>query len=316
VSAIDGIPLAEAVRDAAAAISDGSWAGIGGGAVATVGALGDLASDPIGGILGAGFGFVLEHVPMLSQALDLVSGDGEAIDSVVSAWTAEVAAPLADTAAASAGALDRLRDGWEGIAADDYLYFAGLLADRQQALATAARAAGAGVRIAGTLVLSVREFIRDELSRFLGWMAAGYVIAAAAAAPTMGSSMITWMNSAVLRGAQLAQRFTGAIAELTDKLTAFTRGLGRLGDAVEMLHRGTVGLRDGSRALRVAAVRGRGGSALGSLLTGRWVAAAPSLTGLPAEFGKSLGGAAVKSIGDGWRTFSAADADPSDDRAG
>lgn len=311
MSAADGLPLAEAVRDAADAISDGSWAGLGGAAISAAGRVGELVADPIGAILGGGFGFVLEHVPMLGAALDLVSGDEEAIDAVVTGWLGSVAGPLEASAGEATAAVERLMTGWEGTAAESFADRSAALTRRRDCLAVAARAGAAGVRMAGTLVLSVRELIRDELARFLGWLAAGYVIAAAASIPSGGASVASWMNTAVLRGAQLAQRFGRAIARLLDKLTELTARIGRLADAVDAMHRGAAEVARSAAVVSRAARRGEGIGALGADLSARWARAAPSLKDVGLDAAAALGGGGVKAVGDGWKSFSAAPPEPS-----
>lgn len=300
---VDGVPLAESVRDAADAVSDGSWTGMGGAAFGVVSAVKDIAADPIGAIGAAGFGWVIEHVPILRSALDAVSGDPDAIDAVCDTWADNVATPLAGVATAVEEASAGTRSGWSGDAADAYRTATATMAGHSEALGTAARAASAGLRVAGTLVIEVRNTIRDELSKFLGWLAAGYAVAAAASAPTAGGSIAAFTNGAILRGAQLGQKFASMLQRLSSKLQSFAGRLGRLGDAAQALQRTAV--RIDSAATRAAdlGTSGVGSSRVMSELVSRWSSSSPTAPTLVAV-GKDLGSTAIKAAGDGWKTWS------------
>ncbi|MFC7752085.1 hypothetical protein [Tsukamurella soli] len=307
MSLVDGIPLAEAVRDAAAAVSDGSWAGVAGGGWGVIGAVGDLVADPVGTIAGAGFGWIFEHVPVLREALDKVSGDPNAVEALCTAWSDDVAGPLVGVAAAFANAVSGTEDAWTGPAADAYRAAGAELAGHVEAVADAARGAAAGVRMAGTLVLEVRTWIRDQLAQFAEWLAVGYAIAAASAVPTGGASVATWINGAVAKGARLAQRFTGRIDDLMRKFEALVGHLGRLGEAVRELRRTSGRVH---AAVGRARVHGESGTATDVAAAGvvaRHAAATPSLVEIAKDAGKSGALAVAKSMGDGWKTFAATD---------
>ncbi len=305
MSLVDGLPLAEGVRDAANAVADGSWIGTAGGAAAVADAVADIAADPVGTIMAGGFGFVFEHVPGLRDALDAVSGDSDAIDAVCASWRDAVATPIAAAAEDLGIALDETRGAWVGEAADGYRSAATALAGHVEALALAARAAATGVRLAGTFVLEVRTWIRDQLASFAGWLAAGYVIAAAASAETFGASVVTWMNGAIARGAVLARRFTRALEALTGRLEAVADRLGRLGEATGALRRGAVSIDAAVARTAAAGGSGRAAAAVGSGVRAGWATSRPSVERLTTDAVTGAMGAVAKSAGDAWKTFSA-----------
>ncbi|GAA1087834.1 WXG100-like domain-containing protein [Tsukamurella spumae] len=302
---VDGVPLAEAVRDAANAIGEDGFGSIGSGfaAYGVVSAAKDVASDPIGSIFAAGFGWAIEHNPILRTALDAVTGDPDAIESVTDTWKDEVATPLATVAQSVSAAGESTSRGWVGEAGDAYRAATTELAGHSEALGTAARAAAAGLSAAGTLVVEVRTTIRDELSGFLGWLTAGAAIASAAATPTAGGSVATFINTAILRGAALGQKFAGLLRRLADKLERFTDRLGALGRAADALRRAAVTI-DGSAARTVGRARPEAVSArISGELVSRWSNAAPSLP-TAGEVGRAGGAVVAKSVGDAWKTWS------------
>lgn len=300
---IDGVPLAESVRDAAEAVGDGSWIGFGGAAYGAVSAVGDVVADPIGAIGAAGFGWTIEHNPILRTALNAVSGNPDAIESVVTTWTDEVATPLAGVAGDVEQAGASTSAGFQGAAADAYRSATTELAGHSEALGTAARAAAVGLSTAGTLVVEVRNTIRDELSSYLGWLVAGYAIAAAASVPTMGGSVATFTNGAILRGAQLGQKFAGMLRTLSAKLESFAGRLGKLGEAAQALQRLAAKV-DGA-AVRAAdlGTSGAGSARVMNGLVNRWFTAAPTVpTGK--DIAVQAGTIGIKAAGDGWKTWS------------
>lgn len=307
---IDGVPLAEAVRDAAEAVSEDGFFSIssGGAAFGLVTAAKDVVSDPLSSIFAAGFGWVIEHNPILRSALDAVSGDPDAIETVTDTWKDEVATPLATVARSVSDAAGATSTGWAGAAADAYRAATTELAGHSDALGTAARAAAAGLSAAGTLVVEVRNYIRDELSTFLGWLTAGSAIAAAAATPTAGGSVATFINTAILRGAALGQRFAGVLRRLADKLESFTERLGALGKAADALRRAAVKVDDtATRVIGRTSPDVVSGRISGELIS-RWSNSAPSMpTG--GEAAKDGGIVVAKAMGDAWKTWSGTEAE-------
>ncbi len=301
---IDGVPLAESVRDAAQAVSEDGFFSFssGGAAFGVAGAVADVASDPLGSIFAAGFGWVIEHNPILRTALDAVSGNPDAIESVTTTWTDEVATPLATVAGSVSAAAQSTSEGWTGEAGEAYRTATTGLAGHSEALGLAARAAATGLSAAGTLVVEVRNYIRDELSSFLGWLAAGSAIASAASVPTAGGSVAAFINAGILRGAVLGQRFARVLRKLADKLESFTSRLGALGKAADALRRAAARI-DGA-AVRVTAATNSGVTAgrISSELIARWSDATPAMpTGV--EAAKDAGIITAKAIGDGWKTW-------------
>lgn len=300
---VDGIPAAEAVRDAAEAVSEGDWGGLIGSGISLGSSIADIGSDPIGSFFAAGFGWAIEHNPILRYALDAVSGDEEAIDAVCETWEEKVATPLAGVATAVAQASTSTTSGWQGEAADAYRAATTTLAGHSEALSTAASSAATGLRGAGTLVLEVRSFIRDELSSFLGWTVASYAVAAASSAPTFGASVATFINTTILRGAALGQRFSRTLTRLADRLDGWSDQLSVLGKAADALRRAATKV-DGiaGSATRVANA-GTVPSALTSHLINGVNNAAPSLPGgLDLAIAGTSSG--FKVAGDMWKTSS------------
>ncbi|TWS18276.1 hypothetical protein FK529_16385 [Tsukamurella asaccharolytica] len=296
--AVAGVPLAEAVVDAAeAVVEDQSAMGLLAAVVSIGSEVSSAVQDPIGTFFSSGVGWVIEAIPALRSSLDAVSGNPDTIEDLRELWTEEVATPLAGVADAVRAASSATASGWTGADADAYRTATTALAEHSAALGTAARATATGVSIAGALVVEVRNFIRDELASLAVWAAANYAAAAASSVPTGGASVVAATNSILLRGATLAQKFAGVLRTLTTKLEALAAKFSALGTAARALRRAGTGI-DGVAAATTRAVNDgvvartalelAGGSPVSSL----------------GEVGASAGTSGIKVLGDGWSAWS------------
>ena len=200
--AVAGVPLAEAVVDAAeAVVEDQSAMGLLAAVVSIGSEVSSAVQDPIGTFFASGVGWVIEAIPALKSSLDAVSGNPDKIEDLSELWTEKVATPLAGVADAVRTASSATSSGWSGVDADAYRKATTALAEHSEALGTAARATATGLSIAGALVVEVRNFIRDELASLAVWAAASYAAATASSVPTGGASVVAATNSILLRGA-------------------------------------------------------------------------------------------------------------------
>lgn len=188
-----GVGLAESAADVKAGIDSGSWIEIGLG-IAGVGleAL-SFVVDPIGSLLSAGVGWLIEHVKPLSDVLDKLAGNADLVAAHAQTWQ-NVAKAVADVHD------DYVRDvaadtsGWQGPAGDAYRRAAGTTADVLSGGSTAADGLSSAVRLAGVVVAVVREFVRDMIAdlvgRLIAW-AGEAVFTLGAAAPVIAEQAAT-----------------------------------------------------------------------------------------------------------------------------
>lgn len=303
-SGIAGVPLAEAVFDAVESIGFGENAFnpvvAGTSIYSACDNAKDFLADPIGSFAASGVGWVIEHVPALKLSLDAVSGDEEAIERTTKTWTDQVAKPLGDVATAIRQAGSDTRDGWTGPDATEYREATARLAVNSEALSAGADAAAVALKGAGSLVIEVRNVIRDELSKLLVWTVATYAAGVAASAPTGGGSVVAATNMILLRASALGQRFAGMLRTLSTKLDDLAQRLSVLGKAAEALRRGATKL-DGL-ATSVTDAVGRnavanGSGSVASVLSGSLARVTPSTA---TSVASDLGLGAVKATGDAW----------------
>ncbi|MBS4104440.1 WXG100-like domain-containing protein [Tsukamurella paurometabola] len=296
--AVAGVPLAEAVVDAAeAVVEDQSAMGLLASVVSIGTEVTGAVEDPIGTFFSSGVGWVIEAIPALKTSLDAVSGNPDKIEDLNELWTEQVATPLAGVADDVRTASSATASGWSGVDADAYRKATAALAEQSEALGTAARATATGMSIAGALVVEVRNFIRDELASLVVWAAASYAAATATSIPTGGASVVAATNSILLRGATLAQKFAGVLRKLTAKLEALADKFAALGTAVRALKRTSTGIDN------VAAATTRAVDDGVVVQTAFYLAGSNPLSSL-SEVATTAGISGIKAMGDGWSAWS------------
>jgi hypothetical protein len=163
---LSGTGLLESGSQLAAAIESGSWVE---GTLAGVGVALDTAAmviDPLGSLIGAGLGWLIDHLEPLKGWFNDFTGDAGEVAAFGQTW-ANIQAQLqgaGDELTRILGDVDELA----GEAMDAYRRFQ---AEASQHLAAAASWAGAmstGLQIAGTIVQAVHDVVRDVLSQLVG----------------------------------------------------------------------------------------------------------------------------------------------------
>lgn len=165
-SSLEGAGIAQDFWDTAAKINSGDWAeGLANLANGTIGLVG-LMTDPIGTLLSAGFGWVIEHVSFLRDPLDMLVGDQVALDNMIGTWE-NVGKELEQVGEDLSKTVDHDSAGWKGTAADAYRAFAKDRADLYTGLAVGANAMGMLVSLCKTILAVVRTMVRDLISEAL-----------------------------------------------------------------------------------------------------------------------------------------------------
>jgi hypothetical protein len=178
-TAITGIGIAESAAEVHQGTAGGSWIegglGLAGGGLEALG----LITDPIGTLLQYGISWLIEHVKPLSDALDWLAGDPDAIASYAQTWR-NVAQPVGQARTELDGAVRIDTAAWTGNAGDAYRAFAAGQSERFTAPSTAAAGTvGTVVEAVGVLVAVVREIVRDLVAECIatlvarGWMRSG-----------------------------------------------------------------------------------------------------------------------------------------------
>ena len=222
---LEGAGVLSSWKDVVAAGDAGELAAAGTNAeLTTLGA----AMNPLEALVGAGVGWLIEHVWFLHEPLDALAGDPVQITAHARTWE-NVSKALVDLAADYRADVDRLT-GWDGAAALAYRqaasdYVAGLQQGARSAFDVSGQVLGAGATIG-----AVRAMIRDVLANLVTELVTWGLRALALSVPSAGASLAAFTGWAVTRATVVAGRIADRIAELIDELAAAAASLVRTVD--------------------------------------------------------------------------------------
>ncbi|MEU0883180.1 hypothetical protein ABZ345_31610 [Lentzea sp. NPDC005914] len=184
-----------------------------------------LVMDPLGSLIGAGIGWLIEHVSFLRDALNQLMGNPEEIQANVEATKAR-AAELRVLAEDHKSGLATF-DGWTGTASEAYKKSMDGMAQELDELAQAVETKAKIVAIMGMLVTVLRDIVRDMISQLLGSLIGGAILAAAAMIPTFGASIPAFIGFAVGKAVALGTNIASRVARV---VAALARQMKRIGD--------------------------------------------------------------------------------------
>lgn len=212
---VSGAGIVESYNDLAMAIDSGSWidasvAGLG-AALETVGAV----IDPIGTLASAGVGWLIEHVEPLTEALDMLAGNPDLVESHAMTWD-NIANEWFAMSEEMAAFIDTDVAAWAGQAATAYRGKGDANADVLGCLGGLSLSLATATRGAGQLVTMVREFVRDFVAECIGSLIAW----AAEVAFTVGIGAAWVIPKAVMKITEWVGKIFGWITGLIDSFTA------------------------------------------------------------------------------------------------
>jgi len=159
---VDDAGVAQAIADTAERIRGGAWAG-GLLDVATASAYAGEPEDPLKVLLDMGFGWVIEHLAPLTDALDWLIGDRPSLDLTVSTWEGigDEIRRAADELSASTRSDCAA---WPGPAADRYRTLVSARAVAFAGLSAAAEGLSLAVSMSREVLDAVHSAVRSRLA--------------------------------------------------------------------------------------------------------------------------------------------------------
>jgi hypothetical protein len=208
-SAYAGIGILDSTTQCVNAISSGDWieAGIG-TASATLDAL-SIIEDPAAALASYGLGWLIEHVHALSEPLDWLAGNPDAISTHAQTWGNVADAVMSvrkDYAHSVSGDLTT----WQGAAAEAYRARATGTGHVLEALAIAAD----GIRLAVTMSGKIVAEVRDKIQKIVTGAVGALISWAVELACTGGLATPVVAEQAVSKIAQWATKIAELVLEL------------------------------------------------------------------------------------------------------
>jgi hypothetical protein len=232
-----GIGILDSATQCVDAISSGNWIDIGiDTAAASLDAL-SLVSDPAGALLSYGIGWLIEHVDALSEPLDWLAGNPDAISTHAQTW-GHVAHAMSAAGQDYAHAMSSDLTTWQGAAADAYRARGNDIGHLLDAAAIAAEGIQVAVTMAGMIVAAVRdkilELIADLVSRLISY-AAELAATAGLAAPVVAEQAISLIAKWAAKIAELITRLLRTIKALVPLLRHLDEIFGAIKKAMAAL---------------------------------------------------------------------------------
>ncbi|HEV8554865.1 MAG TPA: WXG100 family type VII secretion target [Actinophytocola sp.] len=195
-----------------------------------------FAIDPLGAVLSAGVGWLLEHVSFLREPLDALLGNPDEINANVDALK-QAAAEMRTIAEEHRQDLSSVAD-WTGDTANAYNASMKQLAEELDSMGMTLDGTAAVVGISGMLVTTVRGIVFDIISSVIAELIEGALIALASAAFTFGGSIAAYCGYAGTRAAMTASKCAAKISKVLGGLGRQGGRLAKLAEAMQKLSDG------------------------------------------------------------------------------
>ncbi|HEX6343717.1 hypothetical protein [Umezawaea sp.] len=230
VDGFSGAGMVDTVAGLVKAIQDGNTAAM---AAYGVGLGFDVVGavlNPLGALLGAGVGWLIDHLYFLREPLDLLMGDNIAVRQETEKIKndADKYQALATT---HVEALKKL-DPWTGQTADAFKASMKKVADELAAIGMAINGSAETMATMGACVTAFRSLVRDIIAMVIGNLIGGALVAAGLAPFTFGASIVAFVGVAVATALEALGRILRHITNLKSLLTANKAAGDQLGTAL------------------------------------------------------------------------------------
>ncbi|WP_199441191.1 WXG100 family type VII secretion target [Umezawaea beigongshangensis] len=213
----DPAHLINDVKGTVAAVERGDWVAAGVGITNTAMSVVGLATNPLGGLVSAGFSWAVQHVDFLKEPFDVLLGDPDAVATMARNWKS-AGTQLASIAADYRTCSVRQTSSWTGQAADNYRAASANHAGGLETLARATTGMAGAVEGAGQLVAAVRKVIMDLIGDAVTSMVMSIVQWLSVSWLTFGASIAKAIVDVVQKAVSTAQKLAEKLSKLASSL--------------------------------------------------------------------------------------------------
>ena len=232
---LSGAGMADTIAGLVKASKDGNQAAM---AAYGVGLAFDVVGavlNPLGALLGAGVGWLIDHLYFLREPLDILMGDNIAVRQET-AKIKDDADKYKDLATNHVEALKKL-ESWTGATADAFKKSMAQVSDELLAIGLGMNGLAEIMSTMGACLTAFRSLVRDIIAMLIGNLIGGALVAAGLAPITFGASIVAFVGVAVATALEAVGRCLRHITNLKSLFTAnkaaagqLTKALGKVGD--------------------------------------------------------------------------------------
>lgn len=173
----------------------------------------EIASDPIGWLIGQGLNFLLNVVQPLQDALHAVTGDGPAL-SMAAGNFASIGQGLEKMAIDFQNVADEALKEWQGEASEAAKLALARFAKGISGISAKSGNVSEMLQMSSMLMTVVEEVIKAVITELITWLIMIWIPALAAAVPTAGASTAAAGSATAVKGAMTATKTTQKVSKL------------------------------------------------------------------------------------------------------
>lgn len=256
----------------------------------------DIATDPIGWLVGQGLNFLLSAVQPIQDAIHFVSGDGPAL-AIAAANFGGIATGLDQLAKNFAEVADSQLAAWQGDAGDAARKSLGEFAHGIAGVSAKSGDLAQMLQLSSMLMTFVEDLIKAILTELVTWLIMIWIPALAAAVPSCGASVATAGTASEVKLGTTAAKTTQKVSKLREILQKILEWLRKLQAKLAGTKLGKV-FADGKTAKKLTEIRERdaGKSLVGKLKGSEGMIGKRDGKNALAEIAKKGGEAAAKDV--------------------
>ncbi|MEU3650737.1 hypothetical protein AB0E59_45800 [Lentzea sp. NPDC034063] len=194
----------------------GDWGAMAGDAAAFGMDLLGFVTNPMGSLLSAGIGWLIEHIGFLKEGLDLLAGDPDAVNAMALTWS-NIAKRMQETADKYSSTIDSLSQA-QGAAVDGYRKAVQDFSNVVAGGASHATSAASAMTVAASAVGVVRGAVRDAIASFVSNAIIKFAAASALTPITFGASQAAFIADTVVQGTITAGKNAKKISKVVKQL--------------------------------------------------------------------------------------------------
>lgn len=187
----------------------------------------DIASDPLGWLVGQGLDFLLSVVQPLQDAIHWVSGDGDALSTAAENF-GEIAGGLNTMALDFARVADETLSEWKGEAANSARQRLAEFANGINGISAKSGDIAQMLQLSSMLMQFIEELIKAILTELITWLIMIWIPALAAAAPTFGGSTAAAGSATTVKATTTTTKTTQKVSKLQQILDKILGWLDKL----------------------------------------------------------------------------------------